>query len=588
MQHDQNYGAATLIQTWFSIAILALIAMSGCASEMTDELHHVEDVEQELMGDNGITLNGITLNGMSSATHESEIAGMNMLFSYLLECALEEGSEGTYYDIHGEPVVVAGLFGLAPEWGDGPLSARGERLVSACLAARTNAKGRTVRLSLRGNDVSTTAVEREMYRHHEGAFWGDLFSDEPTLYACSVRGAGISGRDCTGGDCGFVDMGSCADVCATQDGEEGFYTDCAGEDAVINTFLAVTDDVAFGGAHGCLLDDGEAKCLGNNGRGQLGSGDPQAGRSGELLPVVGIETRVVEVSGGAFHSCARTVDGSVYCWGDNRAGQLGGGADESVSFGAVRVDSLGDDVASIAAGANHTCALTTSGQLWCWGDNRNGQLGAEVGSHSDEPVLVASLGNDVAGLAIGESAHHTCAILNDGALLCWGDNADAQLGDAAAQSRSLPTAIAFDGLGEVTDACTAAHHTCARSTDGSVSCWGSNKRGQLGSVTDGVTQVAPVAVALDAPVAQGSLTCGRLHTCALLENGEAVCWGGERVADVKKGEIAPETIAGLEGLPLRINAARNRTCMQLDDLSWWCRGANPHADFVQVAAIGAE
>src|SRR5690606_38327405 len=115
------------------------------------------------------------------------------LLSYLIECALPAGEEVSITSASGRPRVVAGMFGLAPEWRTGALTPAGERKVSACLAARANHLERSVSISLRHPEVETTAVEADLYTTHEGAFWGNFFGEDPAIYACRVQGGGLSG-----------------------------------------------------------------------------------------------------------------------------------------------------------------------------------------------------------------------------------------------------------------------------------------------------------------------------------------------------------------------------------------------------------
>jgi alpha-tubulin suppressor-like RCC1 family protein len=545
---------------------------------------------------NGVTLNGVTLNGMPMSA-EQQVA-TDVLVSYMAECALPEGQQITIAGTDGQPRLLNGLFGLAPEWASGPLSKRGERLISACLAARANTQGKHVRISLRGPGVETTPHERAMYTHHEGAFWGNLFSSDPFIHTCTVEGAGISGRDCTDGDCGFQSMGSCATTCSGRDPIDGYYEKCGGEELVLSTFLAVTDDIDFGTAHGCVARDGTAWCWGDNSEGQLGDGTRHSQATAH--PVVSdLDAEIIEISSGGQHSCARGSNGALFCWGDNSRGQLGLAITKTRKKRPTAVAQLGRDVASVAAGADHTCALTTDGQAWCWGDNSHGQLG--IGGNQNlarSPILVAALGNDVARIAASESSAHTCAMSNEGKLWCWGANSDGQLGDSTRTDRKVPVQIASTRsgapFGEVTDACTGALHTCARRADGSTWCWGSNDQGQLGNgAFDKARAKRPVRVDLEGEVAQGTLSCGANHTCAILESGSLECWGDNSHGQLGNGTIGnqasvPAPVVGLDGVPVRVSADADRTCAQLDNETTACWGEDIEGWFLGQAGVSAE
>ena len=616
MYRSWNRRTVVSLGSCVGFAGLALIAFAGCAPGPVDDLQ-VEHRQDALMGSNGLTLNGLTLNGLTlngltlngltlngltlngltlngASMSADEKAGAQVLISYMAECALPEGEQVTVLDRDGEPLVLDGMFGLAPEWASGPLSSRGQHLLSACLAARINTEGKHVHISLRGAGVDTTPVERALYTHHEGAFWGNLFGDDPGIYSCAVEGAGISGRSCTDGDCGFQSMGSCAKVCSGSDPVDGHFASCAGEELVLSTFLVATDDIDFGTAHGCIVRNGKPWCWGENSHGQLGSGAGK-GKGKTARPVSGhLDADVVEISGGSQHTCARGADGSAWCWGDNARGQLGVDQKKKKLKAPAAVSQLGHDVASIAAGADHTCALTTDGQAWCWGDNSHGQLGSSDSKNLERsPILVEALGNDVARIAAGESSAHTCAIDNAGTLSCWGANSDGQLGDNSRKDRSVPVQIASTASGaafdEITDACTGALHTCARRADGSVWCWGGNDAGQVGNGAQSHKPVKrPLRVAIEGGVAQGTLSCGANHTCAIHDDGSLQCWGDNSKGQLGNGNMKPENsvpgpVAGLDAVPVRVSASADRTCALLDDESIWCWGRDAGRWFVDQA-----
>jgi cysteine-rich repeat protein len=141
--------------------------------------------------------------------------------------------------------------------------------------------------------------------------------------------------------------------------------------------------IALGGNHGCvLLGGGEVLCWGSNGSGQLGYGDLNNVGDDELPSArvpVDIGGPAVEVVCGANHTCARRADGEVLCWGDNSVGQLGLGnttivGDDELPVTVGTVD-IGGDAIQLSAGGNHTCALTSAGEVRCWGQNNFSQLG---------------------------------------------------------------------------------------------------------------------------------------------------------------------------------------------------------------------
>jgi len=231
-------------------------------------------------------------------------------------------------------------------------------------------------------------------------------------------------------------------------------------------------EAALGAGFLCLLDgDGTVSCGGKNAVGQAGH-PPE--------PVVPI-SRVAGISAdklvaGANHTCVRTPDASMWCWGGNDFGQLGLGDTTSRSV-PTEIVPLHGRVAHVAAGSNHTCAQTPEGALLCWGDNRFGQLG--TGSTTPSLVPVAVMTDASAATKVFTGGAHTCVIRSDGTFACWGDNRSGQLGLGDSDPRSVPTPVTALGNG-VASASTGGAHTCVVKSDGSVWCWGNNQFAQLG------------------------------------------------------------------------------------------------------------
>jgi alpha-tubulin suppressor-like RCC1 family protein len=303
--------------------------------------------------------------------------------------------------------------------------------------------------------------------------------------------------------------------------------------------------IAPGFNHTCALTtSGGVMCWGDNYYGQLGDGTT----TDRLLPTfaTGLGSGVAMVAAGDGHTCAVTTGGAVMCGGWNWGGQVGNGttADQSTL---VPVIGLGSGVATVATGGSHTCARTTGGGVMCWGSNTYGELGDGTVTSRTTPTAVSGLGSGVAAIAGGYS--HTCGLLTAGSLMCWGSNFKGQLGDGTVTYRTVPTAVT--GLGNSVVAVAAGHaHTCALRTDGSVVCWGLNDRGQLG---DGTTtdRTTPTAVAGLASYVV-AITAGEYHTCALTLGGTVVCWGANSSGQLGDGTTTdrhtPTLVSGLGGI----------------------------------------
>src|SRR6266403_80024 len=145
------------------------------------------------------------------------------------------------------------------------------------------------------------------------------------------------------------------------------------------------------------------------------------------------------LAAGGLHTCMRLPDGTVQCWGQNNFGQLGNG-DGSLTSSSVPVPVRDLTTATrVVTGDSHTCALLGGGTVQCWGQNYEGQLGnGIVGGVSTFPVLVAGLANVS---AVSGGYRHTCALLRDGTVQCWGRNVEGQLGDGTTTSSSTPVRV---------------------------------------------------------------------------------------------------------------------------------------------------
>jgi alpha-tubulin suppressor-like RCC1 family protein len=295
-----------------------------------------------------------------------------------------------------------------------------------------------------------------------------------------------------------------------------------------------TAALAVGESHACVIvTTGGVKCWGLNSAGQLGVGTRFNRYS--AVDLSGLTSGVVALASGSAHTCAVTAAGGVKCWGENDMGQLGDGtlADRTAP---VDVSGLASGVAAVAAGREHTCALTAAGGVKCWGRNLDGQLGDGTTTDRTTPIDVSGLASGVA--AIVASGWHTCALTNSGGVKCWGYNGYGELGDGTTTSRSAATDVAGLTTG-VAKVAGGIYHSCAVTTNGTAECWGRNNFGQVG---DGTTtdRLTPVAVSgLTGNVAM--LGSSEYRTCAVTTAGGARCWGANSAGGVGDGTTLPRS-----------------------------------------------
>lgn len=304
-----------------------------------------------------------------------------------------------------------------------------------------------------------------------------------------------------------------------------------------------TIQVIAGGEHTCALsDEGKVRCWGNNLYGQLGYantetiGDDELAASGGDVDVGGT---VVGLAAGNYHTCALLNDGSVRCWGSGASGQLGYGTVENIGDdetpSSVSPVNVGGTVTALSAGASHTCALLTSGRVRCWGSSTHGQLGygnSETIGDDESPAIAGDInvGSLVTSLSSGFA--HTCALLTNGAVRCWGSGVSGRLGynniETIGDDESPASAGDVDVGGTAIGISAGQEHTCALLDDGRVRCWGEGSYGQLGysdTADMGDDEAPSTAGDVNLGTASKEVRSGGYFTCTLLNDGQVSCWG---------------------------------------------------------------
>jgi alpha-tubulin suppressor-like RCC1 family protein len=297
----------------------------------------------------------------------------------------------------------------------------------------------------------------------------------------------------------------------------------------------INADHPFSCAH---TASGAVWCWGSDDLGQRGRGDAGADAAPPAVPAPAVASSAADVQSGGAHSCARHGDGGVSCWGYSEYGQLGRTV---TSFDAKpEMVALRSPSKHISAGGFHTCALLADETIDCWGANNLGQLGrSDAAGSTPTPGPVSGLAGAV---DVSAGYAHSCAVLTGGTVLCFGWDAFGQLGRGAVVGASPTAAAVLLPPGRrAAKVCAGYGHSCALLQNGQVMCWGQNDKGQLGSGTVAGTSITPSQSAtpllVDGLTDAHAIACGGHHTCALVANGHAVCWGANDSGQLGTGVV---------------------------------------------------
>jgi len=318
-----------------------------------------------------------------------------------------------------------------------------------------------------------------------------------------------------------------------------------------------------------LLTDGRVKCWGENFSGQLGIEDTlnrggEPNQMSDVLPFVSLGTgrTAKALTGGDNFTCALLDNAQIKCWGTQSFGQLGtGGSQSRGSSPNTMGDNLptvslgtGRSAKQVSAGAMHACALLDNDQVKCWGYNVRGQLG--YGDTLNRGRLANTMGDDlpVVNLGTGRSAKRivaggdaTCAVLDDGTLKCWGQLFG--LGDASVRGdepNEMGDALPGVDLGlgrTIKDVMVAGGFACALLDNGELKCWGGNFSGNLGLGDTQTRGSAPGQMGANLPAVllgtgrtAQSLAASAWHVCAILDNRAVKCWGDNTAGQLGLGD----------------------------------------------------
>jgi hypothetical protein len=338
--------------------------------------------------------------------------------------------------------------------------------------------------------------------------------------------------------------------------------------------------LAVGDKHACAsTQQGRAGCWGRGVDGRLGTDSVQ--NEFEPTAVVGIEDISSVVASAAFSCAIAGSSDELYCWGSNDVGQLGNsdaGASSVVPLGVASPfeELVLSDVRSVALAEQFGCAALMSGELLCWGRDGNGRLanGETATGFEQLPQIAYDVDYadvvNAASVAVGDQ--HGCIVTVEGTLSCWGDNTRGQLG-----TRDIPEMTdvvrVIPELSNITMVTAGLAHTCALSS-GEVLCWGLNNRLQLGRTSDGNDDLPATVLGLPEIVA---IAAGTLSTCALDVDGAVHCWGsnerGER-GDANPEDAATPVTVGLAVPAVTLATGGSNACALGNDGQAYCWGGN--------------
>ncbi|MCX5742891.1 MAG: Ig-like domain-containing protein, partial [Proteobacteria bacterium] len=310
----------------------------------------------------------------------------------------------------------------------------------------------------------------------------------------------------------------------------------------------------------------------------------------------------VEISTALDFSCELLSEGTVRCWGNNSNGQLG---NNSTTTSLIPVAVMGlTDVTQVSAGGTDAsttrfaCALKSNGTVWCWGNNRYGQLGTGNNTDSLVPVQVVGVSPATALTnvrAIGAAGAHMCAILVTGSIYCGGYNGVGNLGDATTTAVNRPT-NAVVGITNAVSVSGGTFHTCALLADGTVKCWGQATNGKLGQGSIAGNFSSPVAVMLAAGTYARALDVGQYHACIVTDVGTAQCWGqgtlgqlGDNLSvDASTPVIVKQTSTGVTfSNAVTVSAGNGTTCFTDASGGIRCAGEGTSGQLGNSGVVGS-
>jgi alpha-tubulin suppressor-like RCC1 family protein len=347
--------------------------------------------------------------------------------------------------------------------------------------------------------------------------------------------------------------------------------------AVVWTYTSPVTQISAGGQTNCALKNGNAFCWGDNTYGEIGDGTTTS-RTSPTLVGGGYTWESISTFNDSYPgdnvatTCGITTSGTAYCWGANKEGEVGDGT--TTQRNSPTLVSGGYTWASISVGWRDVCGVTTSGIGYCWGYNLWGEVGDNTQTQRNSPTLVSG-GYTWASISSGDQ--DACGITISGTGYCWGVNSYGQVGDNTTTNRFVPTALYSGGpwasinVGTLT--------ACGVTTTGAGYCWGRNTNGEIG---DNTTTAHSVPTSVNGGYTWASISNGRFDSCGVTTAGAGYCWGMNGNGEIGNGNTTTVHVptAVLGGLTLgsisagAVGAGDNTNCGVTRGGAPYCWGSN--------------